>query len=102
MSHATRGWVLPAVVQGLLGVALGLLLVAPAHDVHNSEGRELHGEIIVELIHVLPLVGDDQYLEACRTDESRGGGRLTHNVSGYMGPHMRRQAAISGTSGVGL
>ena len=54
--------VLPTIEQGVLGVALGGHLVAPAHDVERHERRELPREVVVGVFEFGRLVRQDQYL----------------------------------------
>ena len=54
--------VLPTIEQGDAGVALGGLLVAPAHDVERHERRELPREVIVGVVEFGRLVRQDRYL----------------------------------------
>ena len=54
--------VLPTIEQGDVGIALGGLFVAPAHDVERHERRELLREVIVGVFHFGRLVRQDQYL----------------------------------------
>ena len=54
--------VLPTIVHGLRGMALGGLLVAPALDVERHERRELPREVVVGVFECLRLVRYDPYL----------------------------------------
>ena len=54
--------VLPTIEQGVLGQALGGLLVAPAHDEEGHGWRELPREVVVGVFESGRLVRQDQYL----------------------------------------
>ena len=74
------GWfenkaVLPTIEQSLLWLALGILLVGPAHDEERHERRELLREVVVGIFETLQFVRQDQYL-ANALFFAREGGRL--------------------------
>ena len=54
--------VLPTIQQGVLGVALGGHLVAPAHDVERHERRELPRDVVIGVFESGRPVRQDPYL----------------------------------------
>ena len=52
----------PSIVQRVPRVALGLCLVASAHNHHHLQWVELQGEVVVQLFSTCFFVGDDEYL----------------------------------------
>ena len=65
----------PSIVQRYLRAALGLCLVASAHNHHHLHWVELQGEVVVQLFSPCFFVGDDEYLffDTSMTIGMRGG-----------------------------
>ena len=71
--------VLPTIEQGVLWLALGGHLVAPAHDVEGHERLELPREVVVGVFESGRLVRQDQYL----ANDTFGWG-------GWLAPHDQK------------
>ena len=65
----------PSIAQRVPRVALGLCLVASAHNHHHLQWVELQGEVVVQLFSTCFFVGDDEYLffDTSMTIGMRGG-----------------------------
>ena len=83
----------PSIVQRVPRVALGLCLVASAHNHHHLQWVELQGEVVVQLFSTCFFVGDDEYLffDNSMTIGLRGSKLRTYKQNCH--PNMKRRSS---------